>query len=123
MERRDGRDVRRPQSLRELLAQVGNDAHEPLMKVIEAFRAQDVGFVLPAAGQPIGPDDLIDISHESLFRRWRRLQSWLAEEDLDVAELKEWQQRAVRQAGRWGLAGRERLRPRPALAGARQRSG
>ena len=59
--------------------------------------------MLPAAGQPIGPDDLIDISHESLIRRWQRFQAWLAEEDLDVAELKEWQQRARRRmdGGGW----------------------
>jgi hypothetical protein len=51
------------------------------MVLIEAFRAQGFGFVLPAAGQPPGPGDPIDISHESLMRRWRRFQTWLAEED------------------------------------------
>ena len=117
VERRDGRDVRRPQSLRELPRSVGNDAHDALMAVIEAFRAPGVGFVLPAAGQPIGPDDLIDISHESLIRRWRRFQAWLAEEDLDVAELKEWQQRARRRHGGRRLARRERLSSAPSAGG------
>lgn len=103
VERRDGRDLRRPQVLRELCAQIGNDAQETLMVVIQAFRAQGVGFVLPAAPKEIGPDDLIDISHESPIRRWHRFQAWLVEEDLDVAELKEWQQRAQRRqdGGGW----------------------
>ncbi len=102
-ERRDGRDLRRPQALADLLAQVGNESQDALMAVIEAFRAPGVGFVLPAAGQPIGKDDLIDISHESLIRRWHRFQAWMAEEDIDVAELREWQQRAQRRmdGGGW----------------------
>ncbi|MEO7851356.1 MAG: WD40 repeat domain-containing protein, partial [Rubrivivax sp.] len=103
VERRDGRDLRRPQALGDLVALVGNELRDALVAVIEAFRAPGAGFVLPAAGQPIGPDDLIDISHESLIRRWQRFQAWLAEEDLDVAELKEWQQRARRrmEGGGW----------------------
>ena len=101
-ERRDGRDVRRPQTLAELRAQVGHDAQDALMGVIEAFRAQGVGFVLPAAGRPLQPDDLIDIGHESLIRRWQRFQAWLGEEDLDVAELREWLHRARRTAERGG---------------------
>ena len=39
VERRDGRDLRRPQSLRDLFALVGNESHDALMAVIEAFRA------------------------------------------------------------------------------------
>ena len=101
-ERRDGRDVRRPQTLAELRAQVGHDAQDALMEVIEAFRAQGVGFVLPAAGRPLQPDDLIDIGHESLIRRWQRFQAWLGEEDLDVAELREWLHRARRSEERGG---------------------
>ena len=101
-ERRDGRDVRRPQTLAELRAQVGNDAQDALLVVIEAYRAQGVGFVLPAAGRPLQPDDLIDIGHESLIRRWQRFQAWLGEEDLDVTELKEWLHRARRSEERGG---------------------
>ena len=101
-ERRDGRDVRRPQTLTELRAQVGNDAQDALMVVIEAYRAQGVGFVLPAAGQPLQPDDLIDIGHESLIRRWQHFQTWLGEEDLDVADLREWLHRARRSEERGG---------------------
>ena len=102
-ERREGRDVRRPQTLRELQALVGADLQDALATVLEVYRAQGVGFLLPAAPKAIGADELIDISHESLIRRWQRLQGWLGEEDLDVAELKEWQQRARRQAegGGW----------------------
>jgi len=73
------------------------------MAAIGAFRTQGTGFVLPATSQPLGPYHRIDISHESLVRRWRRFQTWLTEEDLDVAELREWQQRASRrlEGGGW----------------------
>ncbi|RZL88857.1 MAG: hypothetical protein EOP82_21560 [Variovorax sp.] len=97
VERRDGRDVRRPQTQSELLRQLGHGAQESLLAVIEAFRVEGVGFVLPAPGRPIGQEDPVDISHESLFRRWHLFQEWLDEEELDVAELREWQQRANRQ--------------------------
>jgi WD40 repeat protein len=94
IERREGRDVRRPQTLGELVALVGEDARGALMAVIDAYRAPGVGFVLPPATRAVQDGDLVDISHESLIRRWRQLQGWLAAEAQDVAELKVWKQRA-----------------------------
>jgi len=94
IERREGRDVRRPQTLGELVALVGGGARDDLMAVADAYRAPGVGFVLPPATRTVADADLIDISHESLIRRWRQLQEWLGAEALDVAELKTWKQRA-----------------------------
>jgi WD40 repeat protein len=104
VERREGRDVRRPQTLRELVALLGSGARGALLAVIDAYRAPGVGFVLPPATRTIQDDDLIDISHESLIRRWRQLQDWLAAEAQDVAELKDLKRRAQAQrdgAGGW----------------------
>jgi len=97
VERRDGRDVRRPQSMAQLVEDVGEHERENLRAVIDAFRAEQVGFLLPAAGTLLEDGTLIDISHESLFRQWHLFQQWLSEEEQDAAELNEWQQRAARQ--------------------------
>jgi hypothetical protein len=96
VERHEGRDVRRPQTLRELQQLLPGSEHDDLHAVLDAFRAESAGFVLPRAGRAIGDDDLIDISHESLFRQWQLFRDWLDEEDLDVSELREWQRRATR---------------------------
>ena len=103
VERRDGRDVRRPQSLGDLRALVGSDAGPDLMAVIDAYRAPGSGFVLPPASRTLQDADLIDISHESLIRRWRQLQGWLDDEAQDLSELLEWKQRAERRllGGGW----------------------
>ena len=104
VERHDGRDVRRPQTLRELRQLLPESEHADLHAVLDAFRAESAGFVLPRAGWAIGDDDLIDISHESLFRQWQLFRDWLDEEDLDVSELREWQRRATRwqaEGGDW----------------------
>ena len=102
IERREGRDVRRPQTLGELVALAGESARDALMVVIDAYRAPGVGFVLPPATRMILEGDLVDISHESLIRRWRQLQDWLGAEAQDVAELKTWKQRAEARRGGGG---------------------
>lgn len=102
VERREGREVRRPQTMRELQQQVPESQYAALRAVIDAFRAEDAGFVLPRGSGNIGDDDLIDISHESLFRQWQLFRRWLAEEDRDLAELREWRQRAARRQSEGG---------------------
>ena len=103
VERREAH-VRRPQTVRELVEQVGEEERASLLAVIDAFRADGAGFVLPAAGEELLDATSIDISHESLFRLWQRFRKWLDEEELDAAELKEWQRRARRcetEGGGW----------------------
>jgi WD40 repeat protein len=96
VERRDGRDIRHPQKVRQLIEQVGEEDRENVKAVIEAFRADGAGFLLPPVSHPLDDEAMVDIIHESLFRQWHLFQYWLAEETVDVAELKEWQQRAER---------------------------
>ncbi len=97
VERRDDREVRRPQTVKQLVESVGERQRENLLKVINAFRAEQVGFLLPHIDTALTDDNMIDISHESLFRHWHLFRQWLNEEDADVDELKEWQGRAGRQ--------------------------
>ena len=103
VERRENRDVRRPQTLQQLIGLVGELDQSLLMAVINAFRQDDAGFLLPPASETITDETLIDISHESLFRQWHLYRQWLDEEVLDAAELKEWHYRCGRQqaGGSW----------------------
>jgi hypothetical protein len=103
VERRDGRDVRRPQTLQHLVEQAGEHERANVETVIESFRAEGAGFLLPAASEPLRDETVVDITHESLFRQWHLFQSWLAEEAADIAELLEWRQRAARrkEGGGW----------------------
>jgi hypothetical protein len=103
VERRDGQEVRRPQMVKQLVELVDEQERENLLAVIEAFRVEEAGFLLPPVNTPLDADRMIDISHESLFRQWRLFRQWLDEEDVDVAELSEWQHRATRQieGGNW----------------------
>jgi hypothetical protein len=48
--------------------------------VIETFRAAGHSFVTPPPPIPLEADTVIDISHESLIRGWRRLRAWVEEE-------------------------------------------
>ena len=89
-------EMRRPQRLSELLEQIGQESREDILAILDAFRAEGVGFLMPPPRDQITDDTIIDISHESLIRQWRHFQQWLREEEADVADLREWQQRAGR---------------------------
>src|SRR5262249_51559059 len=45
-----------------------------------AFRDQNRSFLMPPAGEALAANTVIDISHESLMRVWRRLRKWADEE-------------------------------------------
>ncbi|HSB70889.1 MAG TPA: hypothetical protein VLT62_16305 [Candidatus Methylomirabilis sp.] len=75
----DGRGVRRPTAVQRLVEVCGASAAE-LERVIDRFRAPGRAFLQPPAGMPLAPQDIVDISHESLMRLWTRLASWVREE-------------------------------------------
>jgi hypothetical protein len=56
-----------------------------VIAVADAFRAPGRCFLCPRAGKPLKPDDLLDVSHESLLRQWRTLAAWVEAEAKDVA--------------------------------------
>jgi hypothetical protein len=75
----DGRGIRRPSRLDKLVAIAAVD--EPIVHgVIEAYRAPGVTFLMPPVTSVLGDRAVIDISHESLMRVWRRLRDWVEEE-------------------------------------------
>ena len=74
-------DTRRPTRLAEVAAVAGRaEDWERVAAVVEVFRAPDLCFLMPPRPTPLGPDTLLDISHESLIRQWGRLREWIERE-------------------------------------------
>ena len=77
--------TRRPSKFSELCAITGAAGSE-MRQVIDVFRAPGRSFLMPPHTAPLGPDTIIDISHESLMRVWERLANWV-EEEAESAEI------------------------------------
>jgi tetratricopeptide (TPR) repeat protein len=75
----DNREMRRPLTVRDICAVTEADEKE-VIAVVETFRRPGRSFLMPPAGIPLTSDSLIDISHESLIRNWKRLQEWVEDE-------------------------------------------
>jgi hypothetical protein len=71
----DPRGVRRPTPLATLALIAAAEPSE-VMEVINAFRRPGRSFLMPPFREALEPASVIDISHESLMRLWRRLNSW-----------------------------------------------
>ena len=100
-----GRGVRRPCRVAEVLAVADTDL-PTLARVVSRFSGPGRGFVVvqPVAA-PLGPDSVMDISHEALMRLWGRLRGW-CDRELELAqrlgELRDAEQRyADGEAGLW----------------------
>jgi WD40 repeat protein len=70
-----GRRVRRPQLLSELTAITGAGVDD-ILEIIERFRSDNRSFVILSDTEKAG-DQRVDISHEALFRQWKRLEKWV----------------------------------------------
>ena len=75
----DNREVRRPTELGRMAAIVGVEVAD-LVPIIEVFRAPGRSFLMPPSEVPLDQETVVDISHESLIRQWRRLRTWVDEE-------------------------------------------
>ena len=72
------RDSRSPARVAELMAITGRTLPE-VAAVVEPFRAEGCNFLV-SADYPLREDSIIDISHESLIRRWNALVGWAKQE-------------------------------------------
>jgi WD40 repeat protein/energy-coupling factor transporter ATP-binding protein EcfA2 len=79
------RDTRRPVKLSEP-AEIAQVEVEAVKQVVDAFRAKDRNFLTPPPEKPIDADTVIDISHESLIRQWKKLKDWV-EKEAESAEM------------------------------------
>ena len=50
---------------------------EAVKPVVEAFRRSDRCFLTPREAEPLQPDTILDIGHESLIRSWDTLSKWV----------------------------------------------
>ncbi len=75
----DNRGIRRPTRLDTLTEIVGADLEE-VCEVVEAYRQPGVTFLMPPDDVELLPETVVDISHESLMRVWRRLETWVEQE-------------------------------------------
>jgi len=75
----DNRGTRRPARLNEICKITG--AHEEdVIAVIDEFRAEGNSFLMPVHTQRLDSSSVIDISHESIMRVWKRLIGWVLTE-------------------------------------------
>ena len=96
---REGRAIRRAVPFDKLLAETGVGESD-LREALDRFRAPNCSFLLPSlsATPTLAADDRVDIGHEALLRRWKRIAGrtdsvdpktgrpppgWLAEEQID----------------------------------------
>jgi tetratricopeptide (TPR) repeat protein len=75
----DSRGVRRPCSVADLAA-IAEVSETEVIHVVDAFRRPGRSFLMPPSTVPLGPQVIIDLSHESLMRCWTRLIKWAEEE-------------------------------------------
>ncbi|MBQ10901.1 MAG: hypothetical protein CMJ45_05065 [Planctomyces sp.] len=75
----ENRGIRRPTRL-DSLGQIVGTGVDQIQRVVEAYRAPGVTFLMPPAETTLTPETIVDISHESLMRVWHRLDRWVGDE-------------------------------------------
>ncbi|MCB9230762.1 MAG: hypothetical protein H6581_03825 [Bacteroidia bacterium] len=80
----DNRGVRRPCTVRQLCL-ITQCEQCDVIQVLDAFRSGGRSFITPDSG-PLGQEALVDISHESFMRVWKKLVGWV-EEEWESAEM------------------------------------
>jgi energy-coupling factor transporter ATP-binding protein EcfA2 len=75
----DNKGMRRPARLG-LIAQLAEAEERDVIRVVDHFRKVGRSFLMPGAHVPLTSDSMIELSHESLMRIWKRLDAWVEEE-------------------------------------------
>ena len=105
----DPRGVRRPTSIREL-AEICEATDAEVIEIVEIFRRPGRSFLMPPSTVPLDGRSIVDVSHESLMRRWTRLVAWADEDRLSAALYAR-----LSQAARWYEEGSAGLWRNPEL--------
>lgn len=71
----DARGIRRPTRF-DALIEIANATATDVTRVLQVFRKPSRSFLMPPDGEALEDKTVIDISHESLMRGWRRLKAW-----------------------------------------------
>ncbi|MGC1240230.1 MAG: hypothetical protein WA874_01520 [Chryseosolibacter sp.] len=75
----DNKGMRRPGRLG-LVAQLAEAEEQDVIYVVEHFRKAGRSLLMPGAHVTLSGDSMIELSHESLMRIWRKLNTWVEEE-------------------------------------------
>jgi tetratricopeptide (TPR) repeat protein/energy-coupling factor transporter ATP-binding protein EcfA2 len=81
----DARGIRRPTGFANLCA-IANASPTEVVSVLDVFREPSRSFLMPPSPEPLEPESVIDISHESLMRIWNRLKDWVEREAESAAQ-------------------------------------
>jgi WD40 repeat protein/tetratricopeptide (TPR) repeat protein len=76
----DGQVNRRPVKVSEI-SEIAEASTQEIADVLDEFRQEGRSFLMPPISTSLTQDSVIDISHESLIRQWKRLKEWTREED------------------------------------------
>ncbi|HTQ07172.1 MAG TPA: hypothetical protein VMI54_25120 [Polyangiaceae bacterium] len=120
------RDTRTPARVGEV-ADVAGATVGQVIAVANAFRRSDRCFLVPREEQPLVAESMLDVSHESLLRQWRRLVGWIEDEAESAAFYRRMRETALawrrEDAALWGtpdldraIAWRTRAQPTAAWA-------
>jgi len=71
--------MRRPGKL-SVIARLAEASESDVIEVVENFRKSGRSLLMPGVGVPLHGDSMIELSHESLMRIWKRLNQWVEEE-------------------------------------------
>lgn len=91
------RDSRRPVRFERLIEAISNnqpsqrlspnetqltkmDWRKNITEVLDLYRSEDCNFLTPAISGLLSSNTIVDISHESLIRQWKRLRDWVDSE-------------------------------------------
>jgi TPR repeat protein/uncharacterized RDD family membrane protein YckC len=100
----DRRGIRRPRELATLREIAGTGSEDEVKAVIEVFREPSRSFLMPPVPEPLEPEKMIDISHESLMRVWERLRDWAEDEARSARRYRRLAETAAREKkGKTGL--------------------
>ena len=101
---RQGRGIRRPLPYSRLRGETG-EAEGDVRQVVDRFRADDCSFLVPSISSipQLEPDTRIDIGHEALLRRWKRVSRKL--DPVQREDARSFAGRAYRALDRWVRGG------------------
>jgi WD40 repeat protein len=74
-----GLGLRRPCRMQEL-CETAEASFDEVAAVVDRFRLPGRSFLVPPVATALEPETIVDLSHESLMRLWRRLIAWTYEE-------------------------------------------
>lgn len=122
----DQRETRHPTRL-DMVARVADVDVERVIPVVDAFRWPGRAFVTLSQDPPPKAETILDIAHESLIRRWKKMDEWVEEESGSAETYRRLEDRArlwrAKEAGVWrrpeldlAIAWREDQKPSPQWA-------